>query len=227
MFRCCATLRCVPDALHFTKKVTYSLSVFSAINVRAIAEFSSILVKSDISNPLSEVLQCENVKMPKAKKVKANWFKLYRQINSKINHSDSEKETTNVVQGTSCCVPESDTSSADSDIVIVFDSKAEKLRKAQETVINIDSNDDDNDDISVDCVDNMQHETGTLHCGADSGPVADVCYADVQNINSLGLSTNNTPAVPENTHLREGMSDTVSDFCRHTGRYAYWIILPV
>jgi hypothetical protein len=188
-------------------------------------------MKSDISNLLSEVLQCENVTMPKAQKVKGNWFKLYQEINSKINQSDSKKETTNVTQGTSCSLPESDTSSADSDIVIVFDSKAEKMRKAQQTVINIDSDDDDDDDdnddndgISVDHVDKCksgrQHDTGTVHCSADSGPVADICYADVQNINTSELSANNIPAVPENIHLCEGTSETVSDCCRHTGRYA-------
>jgi hypothetical protein len=226
MFRCCATLRCVSDAVPFTKKATYSLSAFRIINASAVAECSSILMKSDISNPSSEVLECENVTMPKAQKVKMNWFKLYQQINSKINQSGSKKETTNVMQGTSRSVPESGTSSADSDIVIVFDSKAEKMRKAQQTVINIDSDDDDdddNDDISVDdvekCKSNRQHETGTLDCSADIGPVADICYADVQNVDSLELSANDIPAVPENIHPCEGTSETVSDSCRHTGRY--------
>ena len=232
MFRCCATLRCASDALHFTKRVTHNLSAFHVINVRAVADCSSILMKCDISNPLSEVLQCENVTMPKAKKVKVNWFKLYRQINSKINQSCSKKETIDVMQGTSCSVPESGASSSDSDIDIVFDSKAEKMRKAQQTVINIDSDDDgDNDVISIDHVDkcksDRQHDTGTLHCSADSGPVADICYADVQNSNSLELSANNIPTVPENICLCEGTSETVSDSCRHTGRYAYWIILLV
>ena len=231
MSRCCATLRCVSDALHFTKKVTYNLSAFRVVNVTAVAKCSSILMKSDISSPLSEVLQCEHVTMPKAKKVKVNWFKLYQEINSKINQSGSKKETTNVMQGTPCSVPESDTSSVDSDIAIVFDSKAEKLRKAQQTVINIDSDDDDNDDdddddddISVDNVDkcksDRQHDTGTLHCSADSGPVADICCADVENSNSLGLSANNISAVPENIHLHAGTSETASDDCKHTGRYA-------
>jgi hypothetical protein len=208
-------------------------------------------MKSDISNSLSEVLQCEHVTMPKAQKVKKNWFKLYQQINSKINNSGSKKETTGVLQGTSCSVLESDTSSAesdtslaesdtplaesgtslaesdtslvDSDIAIVFDSKAEKMRRAEQAVINIDSDDDDdnNDDISVDHVDRCKsdghHDTGTLHCSADSGPVADICYADVQNINSLELSTN-IPVVPENIHLYEGTSETVSDSCEYTGR---------
>jgi len=226
MFRCCTTLRCVSDVLHFTKKVTYNSSSFHVINVRAVAECSTVLMNSDISNPLSEVLDCENVKMPKAKKLKVNWFNLYQQINSMINRSGSKKETTNVVQGTSCSVPESDMSSPDSDIVIVFDSKAEKMRKAQQTVINIDSDDDDDDDddTSVDHVDkcksDRQQDTGTLHCSVDSGPAADICYADVQNINCLELSTNNIPAVPENIHLYEGASETVSDSRRDTGRYA-------
>ena len=237
MFRCCANLRCVSDALYFTKRVTYNLSAFHVINSRALADCSSILMKSDISDPLFEVLQCENVTMPKAQKVKVNWFKLYRQINSKINQSGSKKETTNVMQGTSCSVPESGTSSADSDIVIVFDAKAEKKRKAQQTVINIDSDDDDDDDdgdnsdISIDHVDrsksDKRHHADTLHCSADSGPVADVCYADVQNSNSLERSANSIPAVPENIQLCEGTSETVSDTCRHAGRYAYWIILLV
>jgi hypothetical protein len=196
--------------------------------------------------------------MPKAQKVKKNWFKLYQQINSKINYSGSKEETTNVLQETSCSVPESDTSSADSDtsvdsgksqadpdmspagpntssvdsdIVIVFDSKAEKMIRAEQTVINIDSDDgDDNDDISVDHVDRCKsdrhHDTGTLHCTADSGPVADIFYEDVQNINSFELSTN-IPAFPENFHLYEGTSKTISDSCEHTGKYAYWIILLV
>jgi hypothetical protein len=190
-------------------------------------------MKSDISNPLSEVLQCENVTMPKAKKRNLNWFKSYQKINSKINQSGSIKETTDVMQGTSCCVPESGASSADSDIVIVFDSKAEKMRKAQQTVINIDSDDDDgdNDVISIDHVDkcksDRERDTGTLHSSADSVPVADISYADVQNSNSLELSADSIPAVPENIHLCEGTSETVSDSCRHTGRYAYWIILLV
>jgi hypothetical protein len=190
-------------------------------------------MKSDISNPLSEVLQCENVTMPKAKKTSVNWFKSYQKINSKINQSCSTKETTNVMQGTSCSVPESGASSADSDIVIVFDSKAEKMRKAQQTVINIDSDDDDgdNDVISIDHVDkcksDREHDTGTLPCSADSVLVADICYTDVQNSNSLELSANSIPVVPENIHLYEGTSETVSDSCRHTGRYAYWIILLV
>jgi hypothetical protein len=195
-------------------------------------------MKSDISNSLSEVLQCENVKMPKAQKVKKNWFKLYQQINSKINQSGSKKETKDVSQGTLCSVPESDmsladsdTSSADSDIVVVFDSKAEKMKRAEQTVINIDIDDDDNnDDISVDHVDRCKsdrhHDTGTLHCSADGGPVPDICYTDVQNINSLELSTN-IPAVHENIRLYEGTSKTVSDFCEHTGKYACWIILLV
>jgi hypothetical protein len=226
MFKCCTTLRCVSDALHFTKKVTYNLSAFRVINVRAIAECSGILMKSDISNPVSEVLQCENRTMPKAQKVKVNWFKLYQRINSKINQSDSKKETTDIMEGTSCSVSESDTSSVDSDIIIVFDAKAEKMRKAPEIVINIDSDndDDDDDDISVEHVDNCnsdgQNDTGTLHCSADSGPVADICCADVQNINDV-------PAVPERIHVCEGTSETVSDSSEHTGRYAYWIILLV
>ena len=232
MLRCCATLRCVSDTLHFTKKVTYNLSAFRVVDVRAVAEYSSILMNYDISNPLSEVLQCEYVTMPKARKVKGNWFKLYQQINSKINQSGSKNETTNVMQGTSCSVPESGTSSPDSDIVIVFDSKAEKMGKAQQTVINIDSDDDDDDDISVDhldkCQSDKQHDTGgSLHCSADSGPVVDICYADVQNINSLELSANNIPAVPKNIHPYEGTSKTVSDSCQHTGKFAYWIILLV
>jgi len=186
-------------------------------------------MKYDISNPLSEVLQCDNIKMPKAQKVKGNWFKLYQKINSEVNQSDSKNETTDAVQGTYCSLPESDASSADSDIVVVFDSKAEKLRKAQQTVINIDSDDDDDNDVSVDNVDkcqsDRQHDTGgPLHCSADSVPVADICFADVQNVNSLEPSANN---IPENIHPYEGTSNPVSDSCERTGRYAYWIILLV
>jgi len=190
-------------------------------------------MKYDISNPLFEVLQWEKVTMPKAQKVKWNWFKLYQKINSKVNQSGSKNETTDAMEGTCCSVPESDTSSVDSDIVVVFDSKAEKMRKAQQTVINIDSDDDDDDnDISVHHVDkcqsDRQHDTGgSLHCSADSGPVADICCADVQNVNSLKLSANNIPAVPENAHPYEGTSKPVSDSCQHTGRYAYWIIFLV
>ena len=225
MFRCCTNLRCVSEALHCTNKVTYSLSACHVINVTAVAECSSTLMKSDTPNPLSEVLQPENVKMPKAQKVKVNWFKLFQQIKAKKNQSGPKNEKTNVTQGTSCSVLESGTSSADSDIIVVFDAKAELIKKAQQTVINIDSDDDDDDDILVDHVDKCkserQHNTGTLQCSAASGPVADICYTDLQNTKSLELSAKNIPAVPENIHLHEGTSETVSDSCRHTGRCVY------
>jgi hypothetical protein len=186
-------------------------------------------MKSDIPNPLSEVLHHENVTMPKAKKVKVNWFKLYQNINSKINQSEPNQETTNVMPETSCSVPESGTSSEDSDIIIVFDSKAEKMRKAQQAVINIDS--DSSDDMSVHHVgeysSERQQDTGSLHYSADSEPVADICCADVQNSNTLEQSANDMPAVPENIHPHEGTSNTVPDSCKHTGMYVYWIILMI
>jgi len=96
----------------------------------------------------------------------------------------------------------------------------------------LDSDDDDDNDISVDhvgkCQSDKQHDTGgSLHCSADGGPVADICCADVQNVNSLELSANNIPVVPENIHPYEGTSKTVSDSCQHTGKFAYWIIFLV
>lgn len=223
MFRCCTSLRCVSDALHFTKKVTSNVSAFHVTNIRAIAECSSTLMKSDIPNPFSEVLHDENITMPKAKKMKVNWFKLYQKINSEINQLGPNEETTDVIPGTSCSVPESDTSSEDSDIMITFDSKAEKMRKAEQEVINIDS--DDSDDISVDHLDEFnserQKDTGTVHSSADSGPVDDICYADVQNSDSLESSADDIPAVLENIYQHEGTSDTIPDSCKRMGRYVF------
>jgi hypothetical protein len=186
------------------------------------------LMKSDVPNTLSETSQLENVLMPKAQKVKLKWFKL-EQIKSKKNWSSPKNGPTNVMQGTSCSVPKCDTSVADSDIIIMFDSKAEKMRKAQQAVINIDG--DHNNDISVDRVDScnsdMQHNIGTVQCSANNGPVGDICYTDVQNSNSSKLSAKIIPAVLDNMHLDEGTSKTVFDSWKQTGRCAYWIILLV
>jgi hypothetical protein len=205
-------------------------------------------MKDDIPNPLSEVLHHENVTMPKAKKVKVNWFKSYQKINSEINQSGPNQETTRVMPGTSCSVPESGTSSEgsddvpacgtsseigtspetgmsseDSDIIITFDAKAEKMRQAEQEVINIES--DDSDDISVCHVGNFnserQKDAGTVLSSADSGPVADIWYEDDQNTNFSERSANDIPADPINIYRHEGTSNTIPYSCKHTGRYVF------
>jgi hypothetical protein len=176
-------------------------------------------MKSDIPNPLSEILQPENVTMPKVQKVKVHWFKSFKKIKTKKNESSSKNTSTNTMQGTSCSVPESGTSSTDSDVIIVFDSISDKIREKQQTVISADSG---GDDILVDYVDtgnsSMQHNSGTSHCTLHNGSVGDICYADVRNNNSSKQSAKNIEAV-------EGTSKTISDPHKQTGRYVYWIIL--
>jgi hypothetical protein len=233
MFRFCTTLQCVSDILHYSKKIIRDVSEFLIINVSGVTQDSKSLIKFHYTNPLSDILQSENVTMPKAKKVKVNWFKLFENINSNQKKSRCNKKESvpkncqkryKLEHGehrASCSVPESATSSSESkdcDVLIVFDSKDQKLRDAQLEVVTIDS---DENDISVSsmgnsdslaCGSTLQHNPGSWYCSA-----ATWAGSDIQSSCSSEL------AAAQNTVLKsvqpgDGASETAAASFSQKGR---------
>jgi hypothetical protein len=225
MFRFHTTSQSVCDILYCTKKIIYKVSEFPSCNVRNAAHCSSTLIKSHLPNPSSETLQNENLIMPKAKKMKVNWNKLFKKINSEKKQLRSENSPIHPKHEASCSVPESARSSSeikDSGIFIVFDSKAEKIKEPIVITIDSDKGEDSvnsmgNSD-SLQCDSALQHNPGSWYCSAANWAGGNTCYADLQHSYSSELPSKNEPAALKSVQSGDGALESATHSSRKTGR---------
>lgn len=224
MFRFHTTLQFVCDILYCGKKIIYDISEFHHCNVRNAVHCSSTLIKSHLPNPSSETLQNENVIMPKAKKIKVNWNKLFKKINSERKKQRPENSPDHLKHEASCSLSESARLSAeskDSDIVILFDSKAEKVK--EDVLVTIDS--DENEDTlnsmcnsnTLACDSAVQHNPGNWYCSVANWAGGNTCYADIQGSYSSKLASENEPAVLKCVQSGEGALESVTGSSSQAG----------
>jgi len=232
MCRFRTTLQCVSDILHCTKKIISEVSELHVFIVRDASQCSSTLIKYCLPNPLSEILHSESVvMMPRAKKLKVDVLKLFQKNNSRKKQprpkNDSEQcRLEHFKHRASCPVPESARSSSessDSDIFIVFDSTADKLREAQQEIITIDS---DENEVSINGMGNsdnivhgssLQHNPGSGDCVAASWTGGRTCCADIQSSYFSELTTKNKPASHESGSSGDRASGTAATSVKQKG----------
>jgi hypothetical protein len=221
MFRFHTTLQSVCDILYSTKKIIYDISEFPPCNVRNAAHHFSTLIKSHLPNPSSETLQSENVIMPKAKRIKVNWNKLFKKINSERKKQRPENSTDCFQREASCSVPES-AESKDSGICIVFDSKAEKMNEPVLITVDSDENEDTVNNMgnsnSLVCDSAVQHNPGSWYCSVANWAGGSTCYADVQGSYSSKLVSQNEPEVLKSVESGDGALESATGSSRQAGR---------
>jgi hypothetical protein len=183
--------------------------------MRNTAHCSNTLIKSHHPNPSSETLQNENVIMPKAKRTKVNWNKLFKKINSerKLRSENSPNHLTHPVP---CSVPES-AESKDSDIVIVFDSKAEKAKEPVLITINSDENEDAVN--SMGSPNTLVCNPGSWYCNVASWTGGSTCHADVLGSYSSEVASHNEPASFQTVQTGDGALEHAVGSSRQAGRY--------
>jgi hypothetical protein len=189
--------------------------------VRNAAHCSSTLIKSHLPNPSSEKLQNENVIMPKARRTKVDWNKLFKKINSERKKQRQENSPDCLKHEASCSVPES-AESKDSSIFIVFDSKAEKTKESILITLDSDGNEDTvnsmgNSDSLV-CDSAVQHNPGNWYCSVANWAGGSTCYADVQGSYSSKLVSQNEPEVLKSVQSGDGALESATGSSRQAGR---------
>jgi hypothetical protein len=167
--------------------------------VRNAAQYSSTLIKSHVPNPSSETLQNENVIMPKAKRTKVNWNKLFKKINSERKKLRSENSPNHLEHQAPCSVLESARQSAESKasgVVIVFESKPKKAKEPVLITIDSDENEDSVNSMgsSLVCDSALQHNPGGWYCSVASWTSGNTCRADVLGTYSSEVPSRNEAA---------------------------------
>lgn len=220
MFRFHTTLQSVFDILYSTKKIIYDISEIFPCNVRNAAHWSSSLIKSQLLNPSSDTLQNESMIMPKTKRRKVNWNKLFKKINSERKKQIPENSPDCLKLEASCSVPES-AGSKDSDIYIVFDSKAEKNKEPVLITVDSDENKDTvssmGDSNSLVCDSAAHHNQGSWYCSVANWAGGSTCYADVQGSYSSKLVSQNGPEVLNSVQSGDGALESATGSSRQAG----------
>jgi hypothetical protein len=156
--------------------------------------------------------------MPKAKRTKINWYKLFKKINSERQKQRPESSPDCLKPEASCSVPKS-AENKDSGMFTVFDSKAEQTKEP--VVITIDS--DENEDTvssmgnsnSLVCDSAVQHNQSNWYCSVANWTGRSTCYSDVQSTNSNSLVCDS--AVQRNPN---NWYCSVANWTRGSTRYA-------
>jgi hypothetical protein len=162
--------------------------------------------------------------MPKAKKIKVNWNKLFKKTNSERKKQRPENSPDCLKHEASCSLPESARLSAeskDSDILIVFDSKAEKTKESVLTTVDSDENEDTVNSMgnpnTLVCDSAVQHNPGNWYCSVANWGGGNTCYADIQGSYSSKLAPQNEPAVLKSVQSGDGSLHSVTGSSRQAG----------
>ncbi|XP_023722576.1 protein angel homolog 2 isoform X2 [Cryptotermes secundus] len=193
---------------------------FLPCNVRNAAHLSSSLIKSHLPNPSSDTLQNENVIMPKTKRRKVNWNKLFKKINSERKKQRTENSPDCLKPEASCSVPES-AGSKDSGIDIVFDSKIEKNKEPVLITVASDENKDTVSNMaasnSLVCDSAVQHNQGSWYCSVANWAGGSTCYADIQGSYSSKLVFQNEPDNLNSVQSGDGQLESAAGSSRQAG----------
>jgi hypothetical protein len=160
--------------------------------------------------------------MPKAKRTKVNWNKLFKKINSERKALRSENSSNHLNHPVPCSVPES-AESKDSGIFIVFDSKAEKMKEPVLITINSDENEDIVNNMgspnTLVCGSAVQHNPGSWYCNVASWTGGSTCHAGVPGSYSSEVASHNEPASFQTVQTGNGALEHAVGSSRHAGRY--------
>jgi hypothetical protein len=225
MFRFHTTLQSVCNILYCTKKVIYNVTEFPFCNVKIVGDCLSTLIKSHLPKPSSETLQTGSVIMPKAKKPKLNWNKLFKKISCERKKLRSENSPDPLMHQAPCSVPESarhPAESNDSGVLIVFDSKYEKTKEPAVITIDSDENQDSvnsmGDSNTLVCGGAMQHNPGSWYSSAACW-AGNTCCADVPGSCSSEVASDNEPAAFKSVQSDDGAVEHAAGSSRQASKY--------
>jgi hypothetical protein len=173
--------------------------------------------------------------MPKAKRLKVNWLKIFKKINSDRKKSESNKKESELkscpeqyrlehLEHQPSCSATSSSESNNPDVILVFDSKERKLRNAEQGVVTID--DDENDILvssmgssnSVACASAVQHNPGSWYCSAATWASSDVWGS----CSSESVAENE---ILKAVHPGDGASETATASVSDTGMMLSKLVL--